>query len=133
MSTSKPQEIEDLPEDLPVEAVEAVEDKPKPKAKAKPGANAPRAKSDKEVKAAEEKGARATERTRREADPNGRKVPYPPTPPDVPEDLTEYAESYVKQQNKLLAGLFLFLMFYIGAVLFFALVGFWCVWSIGHL
>ena len=31
------------------------------------------------------------------------------------------------QQNLLLAGLFVFLIFYIGAVIFFAMVGVWCV------
>ena len=36
-------------------------------------------------------------------------------------------------QNLLLAGLFVFLVFYIGAVLFFAMIGIWCVWSLSHL
>ena len=137
MATPKEQEIEDLPEDLPPEEIEPAEGKPKAKAsteepKAKGKAKEPRAKSGKEAKAAEEKDARATARTRREADPNARKVPYPASPEDVPEGLTNYAESYVKQQNLLLAGLFVFLMFYIGAVMFFALIGTWCVWSLGH-
>lgn len=136
MAKRKDEEVEDLPP----EEVEA-EEAPKPKAKAKgpaggpkePGpAKPPRAKSAKETRVAEEKEARATARTRREADPDARKVPYPASPDDVPDDLTDYAESYIRQQNFLLAGLFVFLMFYIGAVLFFALVGFWCVWSLGH-
>ncbi len=63
----------------------------------------------------------------------GRKVPYPPNPENVPDDLTDYADSYIAQQNKLLAGLFLFLIFYVGLVLFFALVAFWCVWTLHHL
>src|SRR5438477_214258 len=49
------------------------------------------------------------------------KIPYPPSPTDVPEDLTEYAESYRKQENRLLAGLFVFLIFYIGAVMLFGM------------
>jgi Zn-dependent protease with chaperone function len=61
-----------------------------------------------------------------------RKVPYPPPPANVPEDLTEYAESYVRQENRLLISLFLFLAFYIGAVLFSLLIGVWCVYSLWH-
>ena len=48
--------------------------------------------------------------------PPATKVPYPPSPTDVPEGLTDYPDSYTKQQNLLLAGLFVFLIFYIGAV-----------------
>ncbi|QJW97490.1 M48 family metallopeptidase [Frigoriglobus tundricola] len=76
------------------------------------------------------KGGDAPERT---SVARGRKVPYPPSPSDVPDDLTDYADSYVAQQNKLLAGLFVFLIFYIGMILFFTLIGAWCVWSIKHL
>lgn len=72
------------------------------------------------------------EKRPRELKVGDRKVPYPPSPPDVPDGLTDYADSYTKQQNLLLAGLFVFLVFYIGAVLFFALIGTWCVWSLGH-
>jgi Zn-dependent protease with chaperone function len=54
------------------------------------------------------------------------KIPYPPSPTDVPEDLTDFPESYIKQQNQLLAGLFVFLIFYIALVLFFAMVDVWC-------
>ncbi len=72
------------------------------------------------------------ERKPRELKVGDRKVPYPPSPTDVPEELTDYPESYTKQQNLLLAGLFVFLVFYIGAVLFFALIGIWCVWSLSH-
>ena len=61
-----------------------------------------------------------------------RKVPYPPSPENVPEGLTEYPESFKKQQQKLVAGLILFLILYIGAILFTVLIGFWCVWSLGH-
>ncbi len=131
MSTSKEQEIEELPPDESEPKEGKSKSKGKPVVK-EPGAKAAKAKSGKEAKAAEEKGTRAAERSRREADPNARRVPYPASPDDVPEGLTDYAESYVKQQNLLLAGLFLFLMLYIGAVLFFALVGTWCVWSLGH-
>ena len=56
-------------------------------------------------------------------------MPYPPRPANVPEELTEYGESYVRQENRLLIGLFLFLTVYIGAVLFCVLFGTWCVWS----
>jgi Zn-dependent protease with chaperone function len=73
------------------------------------------------------------ERKPRELKVGDRKVPYPANPPEVPEGLTDYADSYTRQQNLLLAGLFVFLTFYIGAVLFFALIGTWCVWSLGHL
>jgi Zn-dependent protease with chaperone function len=76
---------------------------------------------------------REEERKPRELKVGNRKVPYPPSPPDVPEGFTDYADSYTKQQNLLLAGLFVFLTFYIGAVLFFALIGAWCVWSLSHL
>lgn len=55
------------------------------------------------------------------------KIPYPPSPTDVPEGLTDFPESYLKQQNLLLAGLFVFLIFYISLVILFAMVGVWCV------
>jgi Zn-dependent protease with chaperone function len=61
-----------------------------------------------------------------------RKVPYPPPPKDLPAGLTEYNESYIKQENRLLISLFLFLAFYIGAVLFCALILTWCIWSLWH-
>lgn len=63
----------------------------------------------------------------------GRKVPYPPSPAEVPDGLTDYPDSYTKQQNLLLAGLFVFLVFYIGAVLFFGMLAVWSVWSFGHM
>ena len=43
-----------------------------------------------------------------------------------PSGLTDYPDSYTKQQNLLLAGLFVFLILYIGMVIFFAMVGVWC-------
>ncbi|HEV3437925.1 MAG TPA: M48 family metallopeptidase, partial [Gemmata sp.] len=58
---------------------------------------------------------------------SAQKIPYPPSPTDVPEGLTDYPASYVKQENRLLAGLFVFLIFYLAAVVFFAMVGTWCV------
>jgi len=58
------------------------------------------------------------------------KIPYPPSPPDVPEGLTDYPDSFTKQQNLLLAGLFVFLILYIAAVILFAMVGVWCVLTI---
>ena len=111
------------PEELDLDPIEPAREEPKAKAAARSG---------KETRAAEEKDARADARTRREADPRGRKVPYPANPPDVPDGLTDYADSYTRQQNLLLAGLFVFLIFYIGMVLLFAMVGFWCVWSLHH-
>jgi len=54
------------------------------------------------------------------------KVPYPPSPTDVPEGLTDYPESFTRQQNLLLAGLFVFLILYIAAVILFAMIGIWC-------
>jgi Zn-dependent protease with chaperone function len=54
-------------------------------------------------------------------------IPYPPSPADVPDGLTDYADSYTRQQNLLLAGLFVFLIFYLGAIALFAMVGVWCV------
>src|SRR5262245_29703348 len=59
-------------------------------------------------------------------------IPYPPRPDDVPEGLTDFPESFRKQQNLLLAGLIVFLTFYIGALLLFAMVGIWCIWSFSH-
>ena len=111
------------PEELDLDPIEPAREEPKAKATARSG---------KETRAAEEKDARADARTRREADPRGRKVPYPASPPDVPDGLTDYPESYIKQQNLLLAGLFVFLIFYIGMILLFAMIGFWCVWSLHH-
>jgi Zn-dependent protease with chaperone function len=58
------------------------------------------------------------------------KIPYPPSPPDVPEGLTDYPDSFTRQQNLLLAGLFVFLILYIAAVILFAMVGLWCVLTI---
>src|SRR5262249_59583588 len=43
-----------------------------------------------------------------------KKLPYPPSPENVPEELTEYPATYRSQQNLLLAGLFIFLLFYLG-------------------
>ena len=54
------------------------------------------------------------------------KIPYPPSPTDIPEGLTDYPETFTKQQNKLLAGLFVFLIFYLFLVAIFAMVGVWC-------
>ena len=58
------------------------------------------------------------------------KIPYPPSPTDVPEGLTDYPDTFTKQQNRLLAGLFVFLILYIAAVILFAMVGVWCVLTI---
>ena len=55
------------------------------------------------------------------------KIPYPPSPTDVPDDLTDFPESYIRQQSLLLAGLFVFLIFYVGLVILFAMLGVWCL------
>ena len=55
------------------------------------------------------------------------KIPYPPSPTDVPEGLTDYPATYIRQQNIVLAGMFVFLIFYIAAILLLAMVGIWCV------
>ncbi|MBA4063482.1 MAG: hypothetical protein C0501_07170 [Isosphaera sp.] len=60
-------------------------------------------------------------------------IPYPPSPADVPEGLTDLPASYVRQQNLLLAGLFVFLIFYLGAVVLFAMVGVWCALTLSDL
>ncbi len=55
------------------------------------------------------------------------KTPYPPSPPDVPEGLTDYADSFARQQNRVLTGLFVFLIFYFAMIVLFAMVGVWCI------
>lgn len=55
-----------------------------------------------------------------------RTVPYPPSPTDVPADLTALPRSYVRQQSILLAGLFVFLICYVGMVVLLALLSVWC-------
>jgi Zn-dependent protease with chaperone function len=62
----------------------------------------------------------------------GQKIPYPPSPENVPEDLTEYPDSYKSQQNLLLAGLFVFLLFYLGLIFLCMLLGTWCLITIDH-
>ncbi|MDB5305806.1 MAG: hypothetical protein JWO38_8 [Gemmataceae bacterium] len=61
----------------------------------------------------------------------GLKIPYPPSPSDVPEDLTEYAPSYKSQQNLLLAGLFVFLLFYMALIALCVLLGTYCFVTLG--
>src|SRR5581483_9351775 len=61
-----------------------------------------------------------------------KKIPYPPSPTNVPEDLTDYPETYRAQQNLLLAGLFIFLMLYLGLIVLFALLGLWCFLTLSH-
>jgi Zn-dependent protease with chaperone function len=60
------------------------------------------------------------------------KVPYPPSPTDVPDDLTDYPPSYRSQQNLLLAGLFIFLLFYFGLIALCLLVITFCVVTMNH-
>jgi Zn-dependent protease with chaperone function len=62
-----------------------------------------------------------------------KKIPYPPSPSNIPEGFTDYAETFTRKQNFLLAGLFVFLIFYIAMVIFFAMVGTWCALTIKHL
>ncbi len=57
----------------------------------------------------------------------GPKIPYPPSPENVPEDLTDYPASYRTQQNLLLTGLFIFLLLYLGLIALCILIGVWCV------
>ena len=54
------------------------------------------------------------------------KIPYPPSPAEVPEGLTDYPDSFTRKQNQLLAGLFVFLIFYIATIILCAMVGVWC-------
>ena len=126
------------PEELDLDPIEPVED-PTPKKKgtgSKPKMDPPeeqdaepKAKGDKGKKGDKKKGD-AEERTPRKSVAGDRKVPYPPSPDNVPEGLTDYADSYTKQQNLLLAGLFVFLIFYIGLVLLFAMLGAWCIYAL---
>jgi len=60
------------------------------------------------------------------------KIPYPTTPTDIPEGFTDYVDSYTKKQNILLASLFVFLIFYFALIIFFAMVGTWCILTIAH-
>jgi Zn-dependent protease with chaperone function len=61
------------------------------------------------------------------------KIPYPPTPTNVPDDLTDYPASYRSQQNLLLAGLFVFLMFYFGLIALCMLLGTYFVVTLNEL
>ncbi|WP_439626751.1 M48 family metallopeptidase [Gemmata sp.] len=59
------------------------------------------------------------------------KTPYPPSPPDVPEGLSDYADSFARQQNRVLTGLFTFLIFYFAAIALFVMLGAWCAATLG--
>src|SRR5437588_8378554 len=61
-----------------------------------------------------------------------KKVPYPPSPENVPEELTDFPATYRSQQNLLLTGLFLFLLTYLGLICFFALLGVYCFITLAH-
>ena len=39
-------------------------------------------------------------------------IPYPPSPPDVPDDYTTYSPEHASRQKGLVAGLIFFLLFY---------------------
>jgi Zn-dependent protease with chaperone function len=58
------------------------------------------------------------------------KVPYPPSPTDVPEDLTGFPPSYRSKQNLLLLGLFVFLNFYFGLIALTVLLGTYCAFTL---
>jgi len=57
------------------------------------------------------------------------KVPYPPSPTDVPDDLTDFPASYKSKQNLLLVGLFVFLLFYFGLIALTILLGTYCFFT----
>lgn len=59
------------------------------------------------------------------------KIPYPPTPDDVPDELTDRPKDLVRSEWFLLVGLMAFLVFYIGTVLFFGFATLWCAINIG--
>ena len=61
-----------------------------------------------------------------------KKVPYPPSPENVPEELTDFPATYKSQQNLLLTGLFLFLLTYLVMICFFALLGVYCFMTLAH-
>jgi Zn-dependent protease with chaperone function len=58
------------------------------------------------------------------------RIPYPPSPEEVPKGLTDYSHSYIRQQNLLLAGLFVFLILYVGLVLLFGMLVVWFALSL---
>src|SRR6266540_6449591 len=61
------------------------------------------------------------------------KIPYPPSPTEVPDDLTDYPASYKSKQNLLLIGLFIFLLFYFGLIALCVLLGTYCFFTLNHL
>jgi Zn-dependent protease with chaperone function len=60
------------------------------------------------------------------------KVPYPPSPADVPDDLTDFPPSYKSKQNLLLIGLFIFLLFYFGLIVLCLVLGIFCFLTMNH-
>jgi Zn-dependent protease with chaperone function len=60
------------------------------------------------------------------------KIPYPPTPDDVPDELTDRPPELVRQEWFLLVGLMAFLALYLTATLFFGFATLWCALSIGR-
>jgi len=60
------------------------------------------------------------------------KVPYPPSPKDVPDDLTDFPPSYKSKQNLLLVGLFVFLLFYFGLIALSVLFGTYCFFTMSE-
>lgn len=60
------------------------------------------------------------------------KIPYPPTPDDVPDELTDRPPELVRQEWFLLVGLMAFLALYLATVLFFGFATIWCALSLGR-
>ena len=60
------------------------------------------------------------------------KIPYPPTPDDVPDELTDRPPDLVRKEWFLLIGLMAFLALYLSIVLFLGFATIWCALSIGR-
>lgn len=58
------------------------------------------------------------------------KLPYPPSPDDVPDDLLDRFEGYGSREWLLLAGMFVFLLIYFSLILFFGFATAWFVLAI---
>jgi Zn-dependent protease with chaperone function len=59
-------------------------------------------------------------------------IPYPPTPEDVPDDLTDRPPELVRKEWFLLVGLMVFLALYLSAVMLFGFATLWCVVNLGR-
>ncbi|QEL14530.1 M48 family metallopeptidase [Limnoglobus roseus] len=58
------------------------------------------------------------------------KLPYPPSPEDVPDEITDYPSKYVTQEWLLLTGSFVFLLIYFSLVVFTGYMTAWMIVSI---